>query len=165
MLRPRPQPRPLHPAVCLGSATSSPGRPSPAPALGTGLGALSPWSTTSWGLCLSNLSAPTAALPLPPRSDSGSLPASSLSHSPRCRELSRRPSPHHLPAAGLHASPIGPMSTRLRGHRSPSSATLRGRQRGVEPGRAAWGACLPVWVGSHGLQSCRLFTGTCNKHP
>lgn len=82
MLRPRLQPQPLCPAVCLGAAASSPRRTSPAPALGTGLGAPSPWSTTSWGLCLSNLSAPTAALPLPPRSDSGSFlpPASAILH-------------------------------------------------------------------------------------
>lgn len=63
------------------------------------------------------------------------LLASSLSHSPRCRELSRRPSPHHLPTAGLRASLIGPMSIRLQGHRSPSEG---GRGRGARPSCMRW---------------------------
>lgn len=107
-LRPRLQPGPLHPAVCLGAATSSPRRASPAPTLGTGLSAPSLWSTASWGLCLLNLSPPTAASPPTPPPG---VTASSLDHSPGCRELSRRQSPQHLPAAGLRASRIGPMST------------------------------------------------------
>ena len=143
-LRPCLQPGPLRPAVCLEAATSSPCRASPTPALGTGLGAPSPWSTASWGLCLSNLSPPTAALRPPAAGNSGSPPASSPGRSPRCRELSRRQSPQHLPTAGLRAFRIGPMSTWL--VRSPRGATLRGSQ-GVwgQPSCVGWVSAGLAW--------------------
>lgn len=103
-LRPRLQPGPLHPAVCLGAATSSLARASPAPTLGTGLSAhVSLVHGFLGALPLESLSTHW----LPPTPPPG-VTASSLGHSPGCRELSRRQSPQHLPAAGLVLPGLGP---------------------------------------------------------